>query len=592
MKSIGPSAKRPTSTTTLKSSSRPAAQRASSQASSGKGESDSSAESELPSSGTGQSSYATSTPATSEGSKTAAAGAASGLNGLKVPKDNGDVSASNLAGHSGNKAGATPPAFRATQDKLSPSGLDLLALDLAVSKNALSVPAVVLPRFTEVRNFNDLLRRAELVGNNQLVDQFGSVYKLGEKFSEGSFGSVRYAQKHDRVVDQQYVAKEIKRRPGEEGRLDERMLRAEVKTMIFAKSALAPHAILKTPQSMFILMPVLDGDCFDLVASLEHLVDEEVVMPRPADEVRRRQEAKVENADGPITVMETRERIVYGTMRASLSALTNLHQAGYAHRDVKPENLMYDRSGEMHLGDYGLATRANSKSQMMGTLEYLPLEAMVSNNGYQYRFTPVKGDMWGVGATAMMMLTNRNLNTVVMDEPYFNMQKQSSQNALFAMTQDYTKLWNRLYTASPDRYDEIMLQMSKQGNIAAPHLLTLADKSPDLFMPILSMMAPDPEMRPTAAAALQFLNENFTPDLGDLAKLIKAIDVPGRKAMQAEPQTAFRELVAADQLIRRRATRSALRSTLHVSFYEMESRTTFSALLPKNIANPKKPIKS
>ncbi|MBQ9325728.1 MAG: protein kinase [Clostridia bacterium] len=58
-------------------------------------------------------------------------------------------------------------------------------------------------------------------------------------------------------------------------------------------------------------------------------------------------------------------------------ALAGLHRAGYAHLDVKPENVFVDRKGDLYLGDYGTLRDIrwiSATMPLMGTRHYLPPE--------------------------------------------------------------------------------------------------------------------------------------------------------------------------------------------------------------------------
>eukprot|EP00828_Plagiopyla_frontata_P018644 TRINITY_DN2388_c0_g1_i9.p3 TRINITY_DN2388_c0_g1~~TRINITY_DN2388_c0_g1_i9.p3 ORF type:complete len:108 (-),score=13.89 TRINITY_DN2388_c0_g1_i9:104-427(-) len=59
-------------------------------------------------------------------------------------------------------------------------------------------------------------------------------------------------------------------------------------------------------------------------------------------------------------------------------ALEYLHQNNVLHRDVKPENLVFDDQGYLHLTDFGIARyqKCNNQSDTSGTPGYMSPEVM------------------------------------------------------------------------------------------------------------------------------------------------------------------------------------------------------------------------
>jgi len=56
-----------------------------------------------------------------------------------------------------------------------------------------------------------------------------------------------------------------------------------------------------------------------------------------------------------------------------VAALEHIHINGIIHRDVKPENLIFDNNGYLHLTDFGIARvwNPNNASETSGTPGYM-----------------------------------------------------------------------------------------------------------------------------------------------------------------------------------------------------------------------------
>ncbi len=93
-------------------------------------------------------------------------------------------------------------------------------------------------------------------------------------------------------------------------------------------------------------------------------------------------------------------------LRQALAALGHAHRQGIVHRDVKPENLMVTRDGDVKVADFGLA-RAYADAQISeagtvtGTVQYLAPE--------QLRGEPAdpRTDLYALGIVAFELLTGR-----------------------------------------------------------------------------------------------------------------------------------------------------------------------------------------
>lgn len=97
---------------------------------------------------------------------------------------------------------------------------------------------------------------------------------------------------------------------------------------------------------------------------------------------------------------------VIALAREVLSALDHAHQAGIVHRDVKPQNIIIDRTGRAKVADFGIA-RATGDGQMtetgaiLGTALYLSPEQATGEP-----VTPAS-DLYSVGVMMYEMATGR-----------------------------------------------------------------------------------------------------------------------------------------------------------------------------------------
>jgi serine/threonine protein kinase len=84
------------------------------------------------------------------------------------------------------------------------------------------------------------------------------------------------------------------------------------------------------------------------------------------------------------------------------SGLVHMHRRGIFHADLKPGNILYSRSGEAKIIDYGLAwLKGEHKGRVQGTPEYMAPEQ--AKNGLVNERT----DIYNFGATMYRLITLR-----------------------------------------------------------------------------------------------------------------------------------------------------------------------------------------
>jgi serine/threonine protein kinase len=82
------------------------------------------------------------------------------------------------------------------------------------------------------------------------------------------------------------------------------------------------------------------------------------------------------------------------------SALVHMHRRGVYHGDMKPNNVIYGKRGEVKIIDYGLAwIKGESKDRIQGTPEYMAPETVRSKQVNE------KTDIYNFGATMYRLIT-------------------------------------------------------------------------------------------------------------------------------------------------------------------------------------------
>jgi serine/threonine protein kinase len=240
---------------------------------------------------------------------------------------------------------------------------------------------LVVSRLVDTGHLTEFQAREIRAGQipNLLVDQYVILDRLGE----GGMGVVFKARHKlmDRLVAIKLLTPRLSSRPD----LARRFHR-EIQT----QSKLAHPTIVtafdagEVRGSLYLVMEYVDG---------ENL----------AELVRSR---------GPFSPVEA-----LGIARQAALGLAFAHRLGVIHRDVKPQNLLLDRSGRLKILDFGLArlnlpdddsdsgdnaSELTMAGQIMGTVDYMAPEQVDDSRGVDGR-----SDIYSLGCTLHFLLSGR-----------------------------------------------------------------------------------------------------------------------------------------------------------------------------------------
>ncbi|KAI4318023.1 hypothetical protein L6164_025835 [Bauhinia variegata] len=89
-------------------------------------------------------------------------------------------------------------------------------------------------------------------------------------------------------------------------------------------------------------------------------------------------------------------------MRQLMQAVAHCHRLGVAHRDIKPDNILFDEENQLKLGDFGSAEMIREGEQMtgvVGTPYYVAPEVLAGGDYNE------KVDVWSAGVVLYVMLS-------------------------------------------------------------------------------------------------------------------------------------------------------------------------------------------
>ncbi|MHC4552913.1 MAG: serine/threonine protein kinase [Planctomycetota bacterium] len=137
--------------------------------------------------------------------------------------------------------------------------------------------------------------------------------------------------------------------------------------------------------------------------------------------------------------LEDQQRLSLGDVllvfRMVAMALNAMHEKGYVHCDIKPNNILFSPKGAIKVIDLGQSCRLGEvKKRIQGTPDYIAPE-QVRREHLSHRT-----DMFNLGATMYWALTGKNVPTLIPQKNDYGMVLQEESDVLKSPHEIYSKI--------------------------------------------------------------------------------------------------------------------------------------------------------
>ena len=134
--------------------------------------------------------------------------------------------------------------------------------------------------------------------------------------------------------------------------------------------------------------------------------------------------------------------------RMVATAINAMHQAGFVHCDIKPNNILMGKDGAIRIIDLGQSCKIGAiKTRIQGTPDYIAPEQV------QRKHLSHRTDIFNLGATMYWALTGKNVPTLI--------PKKTELGIPIPQTTEF-KTPHQIYRKIPKKVSQIVMQCVKQ----------------------------------------------------------------------------------------------------------------------------------
>lgn len=163
--------------------------------------------------------------------------------------------------------------------------------------------------------------------------------------------------------------------------------------------------------------------------------------------------------------------------RMVATALNAMHEKGYVHCDIKPNNILFDSKGGIKIIDLGQSCRLGQiKKRIQGTPDYIAPE-QVRREHLSHRT-----DIFNLGATMYWALTGKNVPTLIPKKNEFGIAVEESP---------LVKSPHELYSKIPKTWSDLVMECVRERPADRPaNMLEIAGRLDELIRVVVGSKAP------------------------------------------------------------------------------------------------------